>query len=262
MARISKKLGLAIGGCLIASALAVTALPQPPAAQTDGKPATPADRTTMTTAPQTDALPQEEPTGIRYPLTDLEVADAQFPLLLQNGDLRLDIPFSFDGINPDADGTEARNIAACTLTNLSGRHLEEAELILVTRDGSHIRFCAQQIPHHAKVLLFCTDTLELPPQDQWDQLYYRATYSAASSMLGGSLEAIVSGTRIQLTNTTDAPIPPFVLYCHDLLGEEYFGGKAYAYHVNTIPVGETVTIDATDSIIGMVGAVYASEITE
>lgn len=284
MARISKKLGLVIGGCLIASALSVIAFHEAPNDLSGGGTAVHQDPSvpygtsetpnpirdpdteqapSLPTAPEdTQAVQETEPIGIRYPLTDHESAEAVFPLELSGGALLLSTPFSFDGPNPDANCVESKNIAAISITNLSGHHLVEAELILELENGSHIRFCAEQLPTGGKAMLFSTDNLELPPQEQWSMLHYRTVFTPVPSLLGSSLDVLVSGTQIQLTNTTDAAIPSFVLSCHDLLGEEYFGGKAYNYQVNQIAAGETVTIHAADSLLGMVDAAYAGQITE
>ena len=241
-------------------------VPQPVPQPTTATQATEADRTDDAPQP-TDAREdadgsREEAVSIPDPLSDLDSAEAQFPLVLGDGALQLEIPFSFDGINPDAGGHEARNIAAIPLTNLSGHHLVDAELILVTRDGGQIRFRGGHIPPGRRVILFSTENLELPPQDRWERVYYRTSYTTAENLLGGSLDVLVMGTQIKLTNTTGASIPPFVLYCHDFLGEEYFGGKVYPYQVSEITAGQSVIINASDSLLGMVDAVYAGQITE
>ena len=258
MTKISKMSCLAIAG-LAAVSVAVAILSQH--RDPDKHPMTPATESTHMTQPA-ETHRETEPPIIEHVPEGFNIADPAFPLLMENGGLKLDMPFSFDGLNPDAGIAEGTNIAALTVTNQSGRHLAEAELILATPDGTHIRFYAQHIPDGQKCLLFSTDNLELPPQDQWLRIYYRAVFTDGASLLETGLRSEISGTQVVLTNETGESLPPFVLYCHDLLGEEYFGGKAYAYNVNTIPSGQSVTIDAANSLIGIIDAVYAGQITE
>ena len=273
MPRISKKLGLAIGGGLIAAAAAIAVLTSPatPGAISPNAPPSTTATThhsqseTFATTPGQNLEAQETTplvTVPEYVPEGFTSAEASFPLLPEGAGIRIEMPFSYDGLNPDADIAEGINIAALSITNQSGRHLAEAELILATTDGIHIRFYAQHIPNARKAVLFCTDNLELPPQDQWHRIYYRVVSAEADSLLETGLRSEIIGTQVVLTNETGESLPPFVLYCHDLLSEEYFGGKAYAYNVNTIPSGQSVTIDAADSLIGIIDAVYAGQITE
>ena len=259
MAKISKKLGLAIGGGLAAAAAAVALFSQtaPPGEIAMTKPTEPTHMIQPTETAQ-----ETEPPIIEYMPEGFSSTEAAFPLLLESNGLRLDTPFSFDGLNPDASCVEGTNIAVLFLTNQSGRHLTEAELILTTKDGTHIRFHAQHTPQGGKILLFSTDNLELPPQDAWHRIYYRIVWSDTASLLNDGLRVETSGLQMVLTNETGESLPPFTLYCHDLLGDEYFGGKANAYTVNTIPSGQSVTIDAADSLLGIFDAVYAGQITE
>lgn len=65
-----------------------------------------------------------------------------------------------------------------------------------------------------------------------------------------------NGILLELTNTTGEARTNLSVYCHNLLGEEYFGGKAYLYKIENLPAGETVTVEAVDCIPGIAEAAY------
>lgn len=179
-----------------------------------------------------------------------------FPLELENNQLLVNLPFSYDGLNPDCDFTEGRNIAAITVQNHSGQHLLQADVTLVAADGSELLFRIEHLPSDKRVTAFALDNAPLPADAAWVEARVSAQFTEHPSLRGSSVEISENGMLIDVTNSTDTELSNLKIYCHNLLGEEYFGGKSYPYEINNLPAGETVTVEALDCILGIAEAAY------
>ena len=179
-----------------------------------------------------------------------------FPLELENNRLLMNPPFSYDGLNPDSDYAEGRNIAAITVENQSGQHLIQADLTLVTADGTEILFRIEHLPSDKRITAFALDNAPLPADAAWVEVRVSAQFAEHPSLRGNGVEITENGMLLEVTNSTDTELSNLKIYCHNLLGEEYFGGKSYPYEINNLPAGETVTVEALDCILGIAEAAY------
>lgn len=198
-----------------------------------------------------------------HPLPDLTtpVTEAMdFPLTLEGGDLLIDSLFSFDGINPDCGYEESRDIASLKLVNTSGRHLSLAEITLTMSDGTELRFSAQHIAPGRSASVFCVTNTSLPRDAQCKSVQCHAEFT--TEPMSDDLTVQVNGMEINVTNDTDKDIRNIVLYCHNILGDEYFGGIAYPYEINSLSAGESTTLIAADCLLGIADVSYLSVIFE
>lgn len=179
-----------------------------------------------------------------------------FPLELENNRLLMNPPFSYDGLNPDSDYAEGRNIAAITVQNHSGQHLIQADLTLVAADGTEILFRIEHLPSNKRITAFALDNAPLPADAAWVEVLVSAQFAEQPSLRGNGVEITENGMLLDVTNSTDTELSNLKIYCHNLLGEEYFGGKSYPYEINNLPAGETVTVEALDCILGIAEAAY------
>lgn len=198
-----------------------------------------------------------------HPLPDhtTHVTEAvDFPLTLEGGDLLIDSLFSFDGINPDCGYEESRGIASLKLVNTSGRHLSLVEITLTMSDGTELRFSAQHIAPGRSASVFCTTNTSLPQDAQCESVQCHAEFT--TEPMSDALTIQVNGMEINLTNDSGRDIRNIVLYCHNILGDEYFGGIAYPYEINSLSAGESTMLFAADCLLGIADVSYLSVIFE
>ena len=208
------------------------------------------------TPPQTtitDSPPQSTGSDSTSPIPEEVLL---FPLELENNRLLMNPPFSYDGLNPDSNYAEGRNIAAITVQNQSAQHLIQADLTLVAADGTEILFCVEHLPSDKRITAFALDNAPLPADAAWVEVLVSAQFAEQPSLRGNGVDITENGMLLEVTNSTDTELSNLKIYCHNLLGEEYFGGKSYPYEINNLPAGETVTVEALDCILGIAEAAY------
>ena len=181
----------------------------------------------------------------------------KFPLTLSEGKLELESLFQFDGVNVDAGNQEGKKIAAITLKNVSDAHLGQADINLALSDGNALVFHVSELPAGKSVIALAADNQSLA-----DDVYAVDAQCSASFEEGAAIsDAVtvnVTGMVITLTNNTDEVLSQVDVYCHNVLGTEYFGGITYQYTVNDLPAAGTTTVQAADCILGMAEAVRVS----
>ena len=119
----------------------------------------PAAAPAASTAPGSAAAPLPETEQESTAPTLQAVA---FPVTTEDGELRLDALFAFDGINPDCGWEESQGIAAIKLVNPTGLHLSRADITLTMSDGTVLRFHAEHIAPGAGASVFCSTTRPCP----------------------------------------------------------------------------------------------------
>ena len=115
-----------------------------------------------------------------------------FPLELENNRLLMNPPFSYDGLNPDSDYAEGRNIAAITVQNHSGQHLIQADLTLVAADGTEILFCVEHLPSDKRITAFALDNAPLPADAAWVEVLVSAQFAEQPSLRGNGVDITVT----------------------------------------------------------------------
>lgn len=200
-----------------------------------------------TTGNTTEEFPEITPVEIQSPVT--------FPLDVEEGKLRIENVVPFDGWNPDCADQVDTNIAAIVVTNLSATYLARGEFTIATDDGRTLHFQITDLPAGASVMAFDTDNATVGMNTVYGMPICQAQFEEATSLMEEKITVSVTGSHITLKNNTDEDIADVVVYCHGLLGDQYFGGITYTYTVNTLTAGGTAELDAEDCALGMVEVV-------
>ena len=223
-------LAVALCGLLLAAVLTL------PDSETPAVPNAPQSSSDSTSAPAVE------------PLT--------FPYEPEQNRILLNSPFSYDGMNPDCDYADGKNIAAITVKNHSGQHLVQADLTLVAAGGIEIPFRIEHLPTDRAITAFALDNAPLPAEAEWIEVRISTQYAQQHTLCGNGVDITEHGMLIDVTNNTGAELTNLKINCHNLLGEEYFGGKSYPYEINNLPDGETVTVEALDCVLGIAEVAY------
>ena len=82
------------------------------------------------------------------------------------------------------------------------------------------------------------------------ELKCEASFAEEPPFLAEQVAVETEGISVTLTNLTDEDLAGLTVYCHCLFDGTYFGGLTYAYPVDGIPTGESVTIQAEECYLG------------
>lgn len=174
-----------------------------------------------------------------------------FPLSVDDGRLEISSLFQFSGINPDCGNQEGTDIASIVLKNVSGMYLAEANISLILLDGTQLNFTVTELPAGESTMAFSTENLSIPADAACLSAGGEASYDPTAVTDSDQVTASADGIQITLTNISDQDISQIVVFCRDLLGDDYFGGTTYSYTVTDLPAGESTVVEASDSILGM-----------
>ena len=210
---------------------------------------------TSATEPQNADTP-EESTENKSGATDSKepASDAlEFPYLLEDGKLEVESIFQFDGINPDCDKQEGSCIAALNLKNLYGAHLRSADITVTLSDGTELNFAVYDLPAEKTAMAFSMNNQQLPDDAVCADIQINAIF--AESNKDDRLSATVDGISIVVKNTADTDMHNIVVYYRDVFNENYFGGVAYSFEIEKLSAGESTTIIAEESLLGVIEVV-------
>lgn len=199
-----------------------------------------------TTKQTTASSTQTEPT--------VSLPELELPLELEGG-LVMESLFQYSGVNPDAENRKGEDIAAATLKNTSDAYLRSALVTVVLTDGNVVTFEVTDLPAGATVMAFSREQASMDAKTGCHTVECTASYGLDTVAIPEQVTLTVTGATIALTNQSDQPLTNLVISCHDILGTEYFGGVTYQYMIENIPAHETVTLEALDSVLGMVDVV-------
>lgn len=206
-------------------------------------------------APQSPSQTQaSQPSATVPDHTQSQVAGISFPYSIDEGRLEIESLFQYSGINPDADHQNGKDIAAITLRNKTGSYLAEANITMKMADGSQLTFKVTDIPAGKSTMAFSTENVSMKTNDVCVGADGTALYDYVPD-ISDRVAVRVEGIRITLTNVSDKDIFKIVVSCRCPIDEGYFGGVTYQYIFESLPAGESVTVDALDCILGMVEVV-------
>lgn len=176
-----------------------------------------------------------------------------FPVLLDEEKIEVSAPFRFDGVNPDAERREGEGIAAVEITNHSGQHVSEMTLVAFLGDGAELTFYIEELPAGASAMAFSVDNATLELSDFCVDMTAEVIYEDAPAPDG--LEVFAQGMTITAANTSSEDMHDIDVYYRDVFNEKYFGGKTYICTIENLSAGESVTVPAGESLMGMVDVV-------
>ena len=172
-----------------------------------------------------------------------------FPYVLEDGKLEVESLFQFSGVNPDAGDQEANDVAAIVLRNLSGTYLKTATVTAVLDDGSERVFAVQELPAGKSAMAFSVDNALLSESHLCAELSSESVFEDPQN--NDSVKISVDGMTVTLENMSGEELSGIDVYCRDVFNDQYFGGVAYQYTIETLSAGETRTVTVLDSLMGI-----------
>ena len=216
------------------------------------------DTTSAQTQTGQETKPEQTQTGnATGSVTGQETKPAQtlpaleYPLILEDGKLEIENLFQYEGMNPDCDYEEGKDVASLMLRNISDAYLEEADITLTLVDGTVVRFHVDDLPAGKTAMVFERSNASAEENAACADAVCTASWSGKIKVLPEDLPVSVDGVTVTVTNSTGHDISELVIYCRCPMDEEYFGGIAYQYIINNLPANESATVEAGDCILGM-----------
>ena len=203
-----------------------------------------------TAAQQTELWTEPMTTADTQPTESL-LPTLEYPLILEDGKLEIENLFQYEGINPDCDLEDGRNVASVMLKNTSDAYLEEAKITLTLVDGTVLHFTVMDLPAGKTVMAFETANIAAEENALCAHTVCTASWASETVALPEDIDLTVDGVAVTVTNNTGHDISELVISCRCPLGEEYFGGIAYQYTINDLPANESATVEAWDCILGI-----------
>ena len=176
--------------------------------------------------------------------------DVSFPCQLAENSLSVTSLFQYSGDNPDCGGQAGEEIASLAVTNQSEKHLASAKITAKLADGTKRVFQLADIPAGQTVWVFAQDNGSFTSSNTCKELKCEASFAEEPPFLADQVAVEAEGISVTLTNLTDEDLAGLTVYCHCLFDGTYFGGLTYAYPVDGIPAGESVTIQAEECYLG------------
>ena len=176
--------------------------------------------------------------------------DVSFPCLLAEDSLSGTSLFQYSGYNPDCGGQAGEEIASLAVTNQSEKYLASAKITAKLADGTKRVFQLADIPAGQTVWVFAQDNGSFTSSNTCKELKCEASFAEEQPLLAEQVAVETEGISVTLTNLTDEDLAGLTVYCHCLFDGTYFGGLTYAYPVDGIPAGESVTIQAEECYLG------------
>lgn len=182
-----------------------------------------------------------------------------FPCALEDNKLSVVSLFPYSGINPDNGDEIGEDIASLEVTNRSGQYLASAQLTARLSDGTELSFQIQDLPAGEKVWVFEKDSSAFAGGAECEALRAETEFLQDEPLLPDQVMVETEGTAVTLTNLQDEPLTGLRVWCRCLFDGVYFGGTAYAYPVEEIPAGESVTLQAEECYLGEAAVVRVSQ---
>ena len=171
----------------------------------------------------------------------------ELPYQFDDGKLEMKSIFSYAGPNPDNNAEEGDNIAAIQMTNCSDTYLASAKITVTVGDGTKLTYQVEALPAGKTVTAFEVQNQEKPAVKKIDA---KTQYSNDVSLHEEALTITVEDTNIGLTNISQEAIQNMTVFYHDVMDDEYFGGKSYRKTVESLAAGESTTVTAEECYIG------------
>ena len=174
----------------------------------------------------------------------------ELPYQFDDGKLEMESVFSYAGPNPDNNGEEGDNIAAIQMKNCSDTYLASAQITVTTGDGTKLTYQVEDLPAGKTVTAFEIKNQELPDKFTIHKIDAKTEYSDDVSLHEDALTITTEDMNIGLTNISQEAIQNMTVIYHDVMDDEYFGGKSYQKTVESLAAGESMTVTAEECYIG------------
>ena len=102
-------------------------------------------------------------------------------------------------------------------------------------------------------MAFSVENADLLATDLCVDLMAETSFEEVQSV--EALEAFADGMTITLQNTSAEDLEQIAVYYRDVFDDKYFGGMAYTCAIEKLAAGETVTVQAGESLLGVIEVV-------
>lgn len=174
----------------------------------------------------------------------------ELPYQFDDGKLEMESVFSYAGPNPDNNGEEGDNIAAIQMKNCSDTYLASAQITVTAGDGTKLIYQVEDLPAGKTVTAFEIKNQELPDKLTIHKIDAKTEYSDDVSLHEDALTITTEDMNIGLTNISQEAIQNMTVIYHDVMDDEYFGGKSYQKTIESLAAGESTTVTAEECYIG------------
>lgn len=158
--------------------------------------------------------------------------------------------------NPDAGGEIGENIASIELINSTGKFIELAEILVSLEDGTQFEFIVHDLPNAGKVQAFEVKNTVYEDKILCEKVeIIKLQTFEGDHLMSQAITIEEQETLVTLTNTSQSDLQDLTVICMCDFDGSYFGGTSYAYPVESLLAGESVTIDATDCYLGVADVV-------
>ena len=178
------------------------------------------------------------------------VTSLELPYQFDDGKLEMESVFSYAGPNPDNNGEEGDNIAAIQMKNCSDTYLASAQITVTAGDGTKLTYQVEDLPAGKTVTAFEIKNQELPDKLTIHKIDAKTEYSDDVSLHEDALTITTEDMNIGLTNISQEAIQNMTVIYHDVMDDEYFGGKSYQKTIESLAAGESTTVTAEECYIG------------
>lgn len=185
--------------------------------------------------------------------------EAVFPYELEDGKLEVNSLFQFSGQNPDCGEEDGENIASLEVVNKSGQHLANAKITVTLESGAELRFEITDLPAGQSVMVFEKNNTSYETSDKCITVEDTAEFEETTALMEDRLAVDVQETSVTLTNTSDEDLTNLLLHCHCFVDDTYFGGLTYSYSVESIPAGQSITVQADECYLGTAAVVRINQ---
>lgn len=183
----------------------------------------------------------------------------EFPYSLEDGKIEVTSLFQYSGVNPDCNDESGEDIASLEIVNKSEQHLANAEFTVQLEDGTKIPFAVTDVPAGQTVWAYAADNSSYDMSAACTSIVCEAEFEDETALMEDKLTIEVQETAVTLTNISGEELTNLNVNCHCLFEEAYFGGLTYIYPVESIPAGESITLQAEECYLGEAAVVRVSQ---
>ena len=181
--------------------------------------------------------------------------EVQFPCELEGGKLQLLSLFQSSVSNPDSDGSYVEDLASLEVANRSKKHLQEATIEITLDDGETLTFVLEEVPAGKTVWAFEVDNKCYKMEQKILKAECEATFTEKTVLLEEELNIEAEDTLVSVKNIGNEVLDNLEFEFHCLFDEVYYGGKTYKYKLDTLIVGEEVSMEVWECYLGIADVV-------
>lgn len=194
----------------------------------------------------------ENPKGEGQKETGQEV---QFPYELEDGKVEVLSLFQSSVSNPDSDSSYVENLASLEVVNRSEEHLQEATIEITLDDGEKLTFVLEEIPAGKTVWAFEVNNKCYELDQKSLKVECEATFAPKTTLMKEQLHIEAEETIVSVKNIGNEVLDNLEFEFHCLFDEVYYGGKTYKYQLDTLIVGEEVSMEVWECYLGIADVV-------